>query len=104
MKYVILVLIGIFATACISTDKRSCCRIGMSTQVDERVQYWKRECEKKGGKILSDTILKVFYSKKEAQNYETCKAKKQNCKASEGGSGPQKAKWKVYRLHMTGCC
>ena len=104
MKYSILGLIGIFAAACISIDKRSFCRIGMSTQVEKRIKYWKNRCTKQGVKILSHKVLKVFDSKKEAQEYETHQAKEQKCIAHPGGSGPQKAKWTIYRLDMTGSC
>ena len=123
MKYIILGLLGLFTMGCMSIDKRSCCkkgakvdkemkqekgqfcRIGMSTQLKKRIEYWEKRCKKKGVEILDWEVLNCFDSKKEAQEYETRQAAEQKCIAHPGGRPPKKeGKWILYRLDMTGSC
>ena len=74
------------------------CRIGITTDLETRKQFWKREYLKKGKVIKNWTVLNTHQSKSSAQEEETREAKKQNCVAYPGGRGSEKATWYVYKF------
>lgn len=74
------------------------CRVGMTTDPEERKAYWKSKVE--GFKNWQ--ILKTFTNKEkeQAQKYETDYATKHGCEAAPGGPDAPGA-WYVYRFDYT---
>lgn len=68
------------------------CRIGMTTDPDERKRYW----ESKIPSMFGWKIFGHYQSKTEAQNAETDLAHQYGCVAFPGGGGPEIADWVVY--------
>ena len=66
------------------------CRIGITTDLKARKQYWKGEYLKEGKVIKNWTVLSVHQSKAVAQKVETREAKKQNCVAYPVGKNSTK--------------
>ena len=79
-------------------DKNISCRIGITTDLAKRKQYWKREYLKEEKVIKNWTVLSVHQSKSVAQKVETREAKKQNCVAYPGGKKSSKTTWYVYKF------
>lgn len=69
------------------------CRVGMSTDPDERIRYWK---EKEGHTY--STILASGLTYSEAQALETKEARERNCRSSPGGQYVPGRVWSVYYL------
>ena len=74
------------------------CRIGITTDLETRKQFWKREYLKEGRVIKNWIVLSVHQSKSAAQKVETKKANEQNCVAHPGGRDSEKAIWYVYKF------
>ena len=75
------------------------CRIGMTTNPEQRKQRWKNEYLKEGIEIKKWTILSKHQSRSKAQEVETREAKKQNCVAHPGGSNPKNPNWwYIYKI------
>lgn len=67
------------------------CRVGSSTNPQERIQYWKR----KEGHTSSD-ILASGLTYDQAQARESREAKARDCTASGGGERVPGNGWSVY--------
>lgn len=70
------------------------CRVGISTNPDERKRYW-------SGRVtgLRDwRIVSRHSTKSAAQRAETDYAERSGCVANPGGAGPERATWLVYRF------
>ena len=74
------------------------CRIGITTDLETRKQFWKREYLKEGKVIKNWIVLSVHQSKSATQKGETRSAGKQNCVAHPGGRDSKKATWYVYKF------
>ncbi len=70
------------------------CRVGITTNEEERKKHWKSQYPS----MKNWKILKTFNNKTDAQKYETAKAKSHKCVAHHGGDGPEKATWIVYHF------
>ena len=79
-------------------NKSLSCRIGITTDLEARKQFWKGEYLKKGKVIKNWTILSVHQSKSVAQKVETREAKKQNCVAFPRERNSEKTTWYVYKF------
>ena len=69
------------------------CRIGMSTDPEERIRYWKNTEGHTGHNILATGLL---YH--EAQIFEQDAAKDKGCRQEEGGQYIAGAVWSVYHV------
>ncbi len=75
------------------------CRIGMTTNLEQRKAYW----ESQYSSLTDWQILEGPFSSKEiAQRKETELANKHNCDAHPGGDDPDfsSAKWYVYGFNF----
>ena len=70
------------------------CRVGMTQYPYTRRDQWKE----KHPTLRNWKILGEYNSKKEAQKKETQFALIYGCHYGEGGRGPEKAKWYVYKF------
>lgn len=72
------------------------CRVGMTTNPDERKAYWERQVVG----FSNWQILGKYQSREKAQEAETLYARKFGCQAHPGGqeSGGQ---WVVYKFDYT---
>ncbi len=73
------------------------CRIGMSTDPEERKRYWESQYEG----FADWEILAEGLSKDAAQEKETELAAQRGCESSPGGEGPDEG-WSVYYFTFTG--
>ncbi len=79
-------------------EKDTYCRIGMSHKPKDRLTYWMNKYEnKEQHTVIECEIIGIYESKKEAQRTETREIKIQSCDGHSGGSGPERAKWFVYK-------
>ena len=69
------------------------CRVGMSTNPTERIQYWMNKEGHTDSEILASGLT---YS--QAQNRETREARKLGCKSSEGGEPKLGNRYSVYHV------
>ena len=69
------------------------CRVGMSTNPDERIAYWKKEEGHKSSKILAKRL-----TYKAAQRREKQEATKKDCHYKPGGQYKSGNNWSVYRV------
>ncbi|MDE0151701.1 MAG: hypothetical protein OXK80_04290 [Bdellovibrionales bacterium] len=74
------------------------CRIGITTDLENRKKTWQRIYEKEGKTIKNWTVLSKHYSKSSAQEAEKREAKLQNCKAHPGGRKSRKTIWYLYKI------
>ena len=74
------------------------CRIGITTNLEARKQFWKGKYLEQGKVIKNWTVLSVHQSKSATQKVETRTAKKQNCVAYPGGKNSTKTTWYVYKF------
>ena len=81
-------------------DENVSCRIGITTDLKARKQYWKGKYLEQGKVIKNWTVLSVHQLKSVAQKVETREAKKQNCVAYPGGKNSTKKTWYVYRFEF----
>ena len=72
------------------------CRVGMSTDPEERIAYWKREEKCNFGKVLKRNLT---YD--EATKLEREEAKAKGCRQSDGGPRVSGRVWSVY--YLSGC-
>ena len=71
------------------------CRVGMTTDVEERKRYWQsQEPNLKNWKILG-----TYNTKRAAQKAEKQFAQRYGCDAHPGGGGGQYATWYVYKFN-----
>ena len=68
------------------------CRIGITTDQQERRQYWRS----RHPSLRNWRILETLFSKTSAQQAETRLSQQHGCVASPGGAGPEYATWYVY--------
>ena len=68
------------------------CRIGITTDPQERRAYWQNQHPT----LRNWQILGVYPTKSQAQQVETQTARNRGCQASPGGAGPEAAQWSVY--------
>ena len=73
------------------------CRVGMTTRPVRRKKEW----ESIYPTLSNWKILHMVWTKRQAQNLETLEAMSRNCESSEGGAGPERAKWYVYYFQYT---
>lgn len=69
------------------------CRIGMSTDPQERINYWKREERHRYSEILASGLT---YSQALAR--EEREAKRRGCRYHGGGAFVAGAVWSVYHV------
>ena len=69
------------------------CRIGMSTNPAERIQYWKNQEGHTGSQILASGLTYA-----QAQARETDEARRRGCRASGGGQYVAGNVWSVYHV------
>ena len=69
------------------------CRIGITTNPEERKKYWKGRYPNLKWKILESNL-----TKQAAQKRENELAQQYNCKAYAGGENKADASWYVYRF------
>ena len=68
------------------------CRIGITTNPDERRAYWRSQ-----HRTLNNwTILGAYPTRSQAQRAETMEAARRGCEAHQGGGGPEVATWYLY--------
>ena len=72
------------------------CRVGMSTNPDERIEYWKKE-----ENCTSGYVVKSGLTYDEALAEEKRLAKEHGCRQSGGGPRVSGWVWSVY--YMGGC-
>ncbi len=74
------------------------CRIGITTNLEERKQYWQNKCDG----FANWQVLAGPLSKEEAQEKETELAQKYGCEAYPGGDDPDIDEgWYVYYFTFT---
>ena len=71
------------------------CRVGMSTNPQERIDYWKRAEGHTWGQILASGLTYA-----EAQNREAQEARNRGCYQAPGGAYVAGPVWSVY--HVSG--
>lgn len=71
------------------------CRVGMTTDVEERKRYWKNQKPN----LRDWKILGTYNTKREAQEAEKRFAQKYGCDCHPGGRGNAHAKWYVYKFN-----
>lgn len=69
------------------------CRVGMSTNPDGRIAYWREKEGHTHGKILRRNL-----TCKQALNMEKSVAKRLGCKSGPGGRPVPGRVWSVYQL------
>ena len=69
------------------------CRIGMSTDPEERIRYWKNEEGHTDHEILASNLLY-----REAQVLEESEANARGCRQEAGGPDKEGAVWSVYHV------
>ena len=69
------------------------CRVGMSTDPEERIKYWKDKEGHTGSQILASGLT---YD--QAQEREKAEAEKRGCKYGPGGGYVSGNVWSVYHL------
>ena len=69
------------------------CRVGMSTDPEERIQYWKKKEGHTNGKILHSELT---YDK--AQELERSEAQAKGCRQGLGGERVPGRVWSVYHV------
>ena len=69
------------------------CRIGMSTEPDKRIQYWKDKEGHEFSEILADRLTYA-----EATVLENYYAEDKGCRQSPGGKDVEGAVWFVYHV------
>ncbi len=75
------------------------CRIGITTDPDERKQYWQSRCRGfKNWRILERGLTKA-----QADAAEQRLAKQHNCEAHAGGPSIPGQSWSVYFFEHSGC-
>ena len=72
------------------------CRVGMSTNPDERIEHWKKE-----EKCTSGYVVESGLTYDEALAAEKRLAETYGCRQSGGGPRVSGAVWSVY--YMSGC-
>lgn len=72
------------------------CRVGITTDPEERKAYWRNRVVG----FSNWRILKTFRSRRRAQQYERRYAEKHGCKAYAGGRETP-GRWHVYRFNYT---
>ena len=70
------------------------CRIGMTTDVENRKKYWKS----RHSNLRDWQILGTYQTKTEAQNAESRLAKSYGCVSHPGGDGSEYDTWYVYKF------
>ena len=70
------------------------CQVGITTDPDRRRKEWEKEYPN----LHHWSIVSTHSSKSAAQKAEIDYAERNDCTAHPGGSGPEKAKWSVYRF------
>ena len=73
------------------------CRVGMTTNLDNRLAYWERQVHG----MDNIQYWGPFDTKTEAQKVETNIAEQYYCVHHGGGSGPENADWYVYYFEYT---
>ena len=71
------------------------CRVGMTTNPEERKQYWKSRHRN----FRRWTILSTHYTKSAAQKAERAAAERYGCESHAGGTGRKTTTWYVYRFY-----
>lgn len=71
------------------------CRIGMTTDVEERKTYWQSQHPN----LYNWQILGTYSSKTEAQRAETSFANQHGCVSHPGGDGSEYDTWYVYKFN-----
>ena len=71
------------------------CRIGMTTNVDDRKRYW----ESQHSNLYSWKILGIYQTKTAAQNAENKFANSHGCISHPGGDGNEYDTWYVYKFN-----
>lgn len=75
------------------------CRIGMTTKLAVRKQYWKNRHKREGkGEPRDWKILGRYTTKTAAQNAEKRLAALHGCRAFGGGDGDEYDNWVVYKF------
>lgn len=69
------------------------CRVGMSTDPQERIDYWKREEGHTHSEILANGL-----SYSAAQRREREEAERLRCRHHPGGVDNQRRNWSVYHV------
>lgn len=70
------------------------CRVGMTTDVEERKRHWKSQ----HGNLDNWQILGTYQTKTEAQNAENSFASSYGCVSHPGGDGNEHDTWHVYKF------
>ena len=73
------------------------CRIGITTNPDDRSAYWNRRVQG----MRDFEIISIHQSKSAAQAAENRIAASHGCVSNPGGGGPRKATWRVYHFYYT---
>lgn len=77
------------------------CRIGITTDLVARQEYWESKCEC----FKNWQVSGPFESREHAQQAETALANTHGCEAHYGGNEPDdpNAKWFLYFFEHCGC-
>ena len=73
-------------------DNNMACRVGITTDLEERKAYWQRQHPNLYGWRIEGT----YYTKSQAQAAENQIAAQRGCVAHPGGAGLEYATWYVY--------
>lgn len=76
------------------------CRAGITTDLITRRAHWEKEYPKT---FSNWQVIETFYSKSQAQSYETMLAKVWQYESHPDGSGPESATWYVYYFQHDNC-
>ena len=68
------------------------CYVGMTTDLEERLKFWRHEIPTRG----ESHTIGTYYTKTRAQRAETEEAVRRGCTSGSGGDGPENATWYVY--------
>lgn len=74
------------------------CRIGITTNLKERKNYWKEKYKYRN--FRNWRIVRTFRTKTNAQNWENEEKKRTGCVAYSGGAGPEKATYYGYKFNF----
>ena len=73
------------------------CRIGITTNIDSRRNYWDARVQG----MRNFQVISSHNSRSAAQAAENRKAASHGCISSPGGGGNQNARWHVYHFFYT---
>lgn len=75
------------------------CRIGITTDLEERKQHWQSSCRG----FRNWTVIQCGLTKSAADAMEKRLADEQGCEAHPGGADNGQSNWCVYRFEHDGC-